>query len=341
METMKAAERMIAALRGNKADRMPVVETLVWWDKTIQRWQNEGLPRSYDYKGHWKEMIDLQDYWGLDIVLQWWVRPFTASSPLPLSHGAGRGADTEEGYVKNLRPTLYPEVKMDEDFIKKANELKSSGKGAVELTINGAFWEPREYMGIEKHLFSFYDDPGLYDMMVEDIINWEKNVIEYASNTLPFDFVSIAEDMSYNNGSMISREIFDRFIAPYYKEIVPVLKAANIFVIVDSDGDIEIPIEWFNAVGVEGYLPLERQSGLDIDKLQSLYPKTGFLGHYDKTVMCKGKAAQRKEFERLLPAIKKGRFIVNCDHQTPPETSYEDYKSYVGLLKEYAAFYCA
>ncbi|MCL2472956.1 MAG: hypothetical protein FWF26_04690 [Treponema sp.] len=337
MEAMKSGERMLAVLRGEEADRMPILELLMWWDKTVQRWQNEGLPRSYSYDGNWKDIIDLQEYWGLDIVLQWWVRPYTASSPLPVSHGSGRGAETEEGYIKKLRPTLYPDVKMDEDFLRKAKELKSSGRGAVQLIINGAFWEPREYMGIENHLLSFYDQGDLYDMMVDDIVAWEKRVIEYAANTFPFDYVAIAEDMSYNHGSMISRELFDRFIAPYYKKITPLLKAANMFVIVDSDGDIAIPIEWFNNVGVEGYLPLERQSGLDINTLQSLYPKTGFIGHFDKTVMCKGEKELRQEFERLLPAMRRGRFIVNCDHQTPPETSFGDYAHYVRLLREYAS----
>jgi len=338
MEAMKAGERMVAVLRGKEADRMPIIELLMWWDKTIQRWQNEGLLRSYNYNGNWKDIIDLQDYWGLDIVLQWWVHPYTASSPLPVSHGAGRGAETEAGYVKNLRPTLYPDVKMEEDFLRKAKELQSSGKGAVQLIINGAFWEPREYMGIENHLFSFYDQGDLYDMMVDDIVNWQKRVIEYAASAFPFDFVAIAEDMSYNHGSMISRELFDRFITPYYRKITPLLKAANMYVIVDSDGDITVPIEWFNNAGVEGYLPLERQSGLDIDQLQALYPKTGFIGHFDKTVMCKGESALKGEFERLLPAIRRGRFIVNCDHQTPPETSFCDYARYVRMLREYAAF---
>jgi hypothetical protein len=336
MEAMKAGERTLAVFRGQDADRMPVIENSLWWDLTVKRWQSEGLPRACDYRGHWKDIIDLQEYWGLDIVLQWWVHPYTALSPRPVSHGAGRGAPDEEGYVKKLRPTLYPDVKMDEDFLKTARALKSSGKGTIELIINGPFWEPREYMGIENHLYSFYDNPALYDMMVDDIIRWQKKIIDYSAGTLAFDFVTIAEDMSYNNGPMIGRDIFDRFITPYYREIAPLLKDAGMFVTVDSDGNIEIPIAWFNDAGVEGYHPLERQSGLDIGRLQDLYPLTGFMGHYDKMVMPEGEAAMRREFERLLPAIKRGRFIVSCDHQTPPGVSKDNYTAYVRLLKEYA-----
>jgi hypothetical protein len=53
-------------------------------------------------------------------------------------------------------------------------------------------------------------------------------------------------------------------------------------------------------------------------------------------VMNKGEAAMRKEFERLVPAAAKGGFLISCDHQTPPGVSYEDYKLYIRLFREYA-----
>ena len=52
--------------------------------------------------------------------------------------------------------------------------------------------------------------------------------------------------------------------------------------------------------------------------------------------MPKGEAAMRAEFERLLPAMKRGGYIPSCDHQTPPGVSLENYLIYVRLLKEYA-----
>ena len=58
--------------------------------------------------------------------------------------------------------------------------------------------------------------------------------------------------------------------------------------------------------------------------------------HFDKMTMNKGEAAMRAEFERLLPTAAKGGFIISCDHQTPPAVSYEDYKLYIRLFREYA-----
>jgi uroporphyrinogen-III decarboxylase len=64
------------------------------------------------------------------------------------------------------------------------------------------------------------------------------------------------------------------------------------------------------------------------------------IGVFDKTIMHLGEAAMRKEFERLLPTMKQGGFIPSVDHQTPPDVSMENYRTYVRLLKEYSQLGC-
>jgi len=151
------------------------------------------------------------------------------------------------------------------------------------------------------------------------------------------DFIAFAEDMSYNNGPMISRPVFDEFITPYYKRLMAKINSHNIPVIVDSDGDITELVPWFKNFGVSGFLPLERQAGVDIKLLREQHPDLRIVGGFDKTVMHLGEAAMRQEFERLLPVMKQGGYIPSLDHQTPPGVSLEDYKLYVSLLKEYCA----
>ena len=62
-----------------------------------------------------------------------------------------------------------------------------------------------------------------------------------------------------------------------------------------------------------------------------------FIGHFDKMTMTHGEAAMRAEFERLLPTAARGRFLISCDHQTPPGVSYDEYLVYLKLFREYAA----
>jgi uroporphyrinogen-III decarboxylase len=149
--------------------------------------------------------------------------------------------------------------------------------------------------------------------------------------------MTFSEDMSYNNGPMLSEELFDTFMLPYYQRVVPRLKEYGVRVIVDSDGDITKPAAWFERAGIEGILPLERQAGVDLQLLRRRHPRQLYVGAFDKMVMHHGEAALRAEFERLLPVARQGGFAISVDHQTPPAVSLEDYRLFLRLFREYAA----
>ena len=169
-----------------------------------------------------------------------------------------------------------------------------------------------------------------------DLADWMLFVIDKVCEYCTPDFMTFGEDMSYNNGPMLSKEFFDEFMLPYYHRVVPTLKEKGILPIIDSDGDITIPAYWFNEAGLEGILPLERQAGVDIAILRSNHTNMKFIGHFDKMTMDKGEARMREEFERLLPTAANGGFLISCDHQTPPGVSYSNYLLYLNLFKEYA-----
>jgi DNA-binding transcriptional regulator YhcF (GntR family) len=190
--------------------------------------------------------------------------------------------------------------------------------------------------GIENHLYSFYDHPDLYREMCEVYSDWLVELFRYVFPRFRFDFMTFAEDMSYNNGPMIYEELFNEFMLPYYEQMIPMMKEKGTKVFIDSDGDISMALDWFMRAGIEGILPLERQAGVDLEKLRARYPKCLFIGHYDKMVMPKGEDAMRAEFERLLPIMKQGGFVASVDHQTPPGVSLENYYIYLKLLREYA-----
>jgi len=94
-------------------------------------------------------------------------------------------------------------------------------------------------------------------------------------------------------------------------------------------------VPWFNEVDVHGFLPLERQAGVDGMLLHQMDPKLQIIGHFDKMTMPLGEEAMRAEFERLLPLMRTGGYIPSVDHQTPPGVSLELYRVYLKLLFEY------
>ena len=325
---MNTRERFHAIMNFQPYDRLPILEWASWWDKTIERWRGEGLPDSV------KDRYDLYTHFGIDQYKQDWFSIVSPECPKPKVHGAGI-IETLEDYERIL-PFLYPKNIVNEKKWRQWAEEQKKGNAVLWFTVDGFFWFARRLLGIEPHLYAFYDQPELMHRINSDLADWIKLVIDQVCEICTPDFMTFGEDMSYNNGPMLSKDFFDEFMLPYYNRIVPVLKAKGILPIIDSDGDVSIPAYWFAEAGLEGILPLERQAGVDIAALRSNHPTMKFIGHFDKMTMDKGELKMRNEFERLLPTAIKGGFLISCDHQTPPGVSYENYQIYLKLFREYA-----
>lgn len=325
---MNVRERFHAIMNFQPYDRLPILEWASWWDKTITRWHQEGLPESV------KNRYDLYAYFGIDQYKQDWFNIVSQECPKPKIHGAGI-IESEKDYEKIL-PFLFPKTAVDENKWRQWTKEQHDGKAVLWFTVDGFFWFARRLLGIEPHLYAFYDQPQLMHRINSDLADWVLLVIDQVCKYCTPDFMTFGEDMSYNNGPMLSKEFFDEFMLPYYHRVVPVLKAKRIIPIIDSDGDVSIPAYWFAEAGLEGILPLERQAGVDIKTLRYNHPQMKFIGHFDKMTMDKGEARMREEFERLLPTAANGGFLISCDHQTPPGVSYANYLLYLNLFKEYA-----
>ncbi|MBQ4354288.1 MAG: hypothetical protein IJC71_05280 [Clostridia bacterium] len=328
---MKNRERFQAVFNFEKPDdRLPVIEWASWWGETYQAWRNQGLPEDLGGKS-------LEQYLGLDSHAQFWLPHMAGNCPGPAYHG-GPIMENEEDY-ENLLPYLYPADAAD-GHLRQMRSIKArqeAGELPVWISLDGAFWFPRKLFGIENHFYSFYDYPELYHRILDDLAEYQLKLLDRVYEILTPDFMTFGEDMSYNNGPMLSEECFNTFLAPYYRKIIPVLQAHGTKVIVDTDGDVSKMIPWMRKVGIEGVLPLERQAGVDVNALREAYPDFLFIGAFDKMTMRQSTEAMRGEFERLLPAMKSGGFIPSVDHQTPPDCPLERYHDYVDLLHEYAA----
>ncbi len=326
---MNTRERFRAVMNFEPFDRLPILEWAPWWDKTRARWNAEGAPAQLG-------TYELQEHLGMDIYLQGWFSP-------------GGGYDTSVlGSIRTaadydaIRDTLFSAGALN-DFTKRVwtewSEQQAAGEVVLWLTLDGYFWWPRSLMGIEEHLYAFYDQPELMHRINEDLCQWQLGLAEeFRAFGIEVDYITIAEDMSYKHGPMLSHEMFEEFLAPYYRQVIPAVKQGNeAFVLVDTDGEASAMLPWLASVGVDGMLPLERRAGMDLAEIRRDFPEMRFIGHYDKTVMHLGWEAMAAEFERLLPIARQGGFIISVDHQTPPDVSYEMYQTYLELFAHYAA----
>ncbi len=325
---MNTHERFDAVMQFRPFDRLPILEWAPWWGQTLDRWHEEGLPADVT------DRYAICRHFGLELYRQDRIGVYTPQCPRPESFGAGIIKNASD--YREMLPCLYPGQAVDlEKWCRWADEQRQ-GDAVLWFTVDGFFWFSRSLLGIERHLYAFYDQPELLHRINSDLADWILRVVEQVCSICTPDFMTFAEDMSYNHGAMLSEEHFEQFMRPYYDRVVPALRNHGIMPIIDSDGDITVPAAWFARSGLDGILPLERQAGVDMAVLRRNHPRMKFIGHFDKMTMSRGEAAMRAEFERLLPVAAQGGFLVSCDHQTPPGVSYRNYKTYLSLFNEYA-----
>ena len=326
---MNHVERFRAVMNFQPVDRLPRWEWAMWWDLTIDRWHGEGLPRELGSG----QVFDIARYFGLDPYQQFWFSTTDSTIEATQHHVEGIVSNMDD-YLR-IRPQLFPNHGASIETMRPWAERQRLGDAVVWCTLEGFFWFPRTLMGFSKLMLAFYEQPELIHQINHDLLEFNFGLLDKIFPACVPTFMTIAEDMSYNHGPMISKRVFDDFVAPYYRELLPRLQERNIPLVMDTDGDVTLLAPWLQELGVTGVLPLERQAGVDGMKLRRQFPALRMVGHFDKMTMNRGEAAMRAEFERLAPLMKTGGFIPSVDHQTPPGVSLEQYRCYLRLLDEF------
>ena len=329
MQQMSHVERFRAVMDFQPVDRLPRWEWAMWWDETIARWHGEGLPQAFRPS----QVFDIAHWFGLDPYQQFWFSTTDPTIEATQHHVEGIVSNLDD--YRRIRPNLLPCHDAAIAGMAAWTERQRRGDAVVWCTLEGFFWFPRTLMGFDKLMLAFYDQPELLHEINRDLLAFNLGLLDKILQVCVPTFTTIAEDMSYNHGPMISKKTFDQFVAPYYRQLLPRLLARGIMPFIDTDGDITLLVPWFEELGVDGFLPLERQAGVDGMRLRQQYPRLRMVGHFDKMTMTRGEAAMRAEFERLVPLMKTGGFIPSVDHQTPPGVSLEEYRTYLRLLAEY------
>lgn len=336
---MNIRKQIAQVMNFEKPARIPALEWGPWWSLTVKSWQKDlppGIPNA-----RWAspgmavhpESGDIGDYLGLDPFRVIWLGITGPGCPSPAEEGAGLIANRED-YHK-IKKYLYPDPDWIIRYLRQLQDEHDAGNMAFWLYIEGFFWGPRKLLGITGHLLAFYDQPELIKEINEDILAYYQKILPEIFAVATPDVLLISEDLSYNHGPMLSEELFDLTMAPYYEKLTKLLYGYKIKALVDSDGDVLPIIPWLTRCGVDGIGPLERMAHVDVAQIRELYPRLILLGGFDKTVMCKGETAMRNEFERLLPVIGQGGFLPMPDHQTPPDVSVEQYLLFRRLFDEY------
>ncbi len=224
------------------------------------------------------------------------------------------------------------------DWDAYVQEMNSKSE-PISLEVGSFYGFLREWVGSERILYMFYDDPALIEDMMEQVLYLETEVIKRTLKDIKVQQVTFWEDMCYKAGPLISPAMVRKFMMPRYKKLTDLLHSYGVDVIyLDSDGNVKQLLPLWLEVGINLIWPFEVAAGNDVVALRKQYGRDLIIaGGIDKRALIKGKEAIREEVMSKVPfLLEMGGYFPSVDHAVPPDVTFENYCYYINLMREVA-----
>jgi len=354
---MTSRERIVAALTGGPADRIPICDT-AFWGETISRWRQQGLP----------EDADLADFLGLDRLEGLWTN---SGFRLPVetleeteefviyrdSHGAiVRRWRDEHATPQHLEWSL--KTRVDWERLKERLEFDperipaDARERCDRAHQRGAFFyvnpvEPgwfflHDAMGYTGLLTAMLDDPGWVDEMFRTHFELVIRICRhmYDEQGIHFDALWFFSDLCFRNGMFFSPRLYRDLLMPYHKEYARFCHERGIHLMLHCDGDVREFIPLLIEAGFDAIEPLEARCGNDVRQLVEEHQgRITYFGNISAEAMTEGGPRLEEEVRSKVTAAKRyRRYIYHVDHSVPPTVTLANYRRTLELVREVAAY---
>ncbi len=350
MKELPCGERVVRCLIGEEVDRIPFGVGLGWipWGDTLDRWRRQSARPELDparVLGFDESFLRPEAYCGIyppfeyqiieenaDFIIYREERGITKrdrrdklSMPEFLDYPVKTTEDWERLKVERLDPQTAGRIPQDWELFRA--RLRATGQ-AVQVGEYpwGVFGMPRDLLGDEELLVSFYTRPALVADMMQHLTGLWISLWERIAAEVQIDRIHIWEDMSGKQGSLISPRMVREFMMPCYDRIAEFARAHGVRLIsVDTDGDCSELVPVMVEHGVNYYLPFEVQAGNDIRAYRQRYSTLGIEAGLDKRALAGSFADVDVEIARCAEMLRHGRYIPGFDHLIPPDARWENF----------------
>ena len=358
---MTHRERFSAWLDYQPADRMPVY-TFGYWDETLARWHQEGLPPGQPVAAAVGLDTDWEDgMWQIHGLATPWphseepeqILEETPEWRLVRSSlgGVHRLPKLGSSIPQHVTPALQPTRESWNRFRgfldaaaarpkpagweAKAKSLNQRDRVATFMAGSLYGW-PRDWMGVEGISYLMYDDPVLLEEMLDYLTNHFITLYCPMLERVQFDFAYIFEDCCGKSGPLFSPAIYRRHFDKYYRRLLEFYRSMGVpHMLIDSDGWVDDLVPCWVESGFDILFPIEVGTwGGDPRVFRKRFGRDlRLMGGVDKHVMVKGEPAIRAHLETLRPLAMEGGFLPLPDHRIPPDCSLEQFRTYVNVYK--------
>jgi len=285
---MKPRERVMAALAHEVPDRVPRFE--VWIDALLDELGQTDAPSAYVNLGQDCVMMPMQrppesNAWktGVDEWGRVWKDGMYADGVI----------DTEEDLLDYSRPVSYAEEYFDDGLVGEVQARYPDHCHIYGTHEIGPLTASYMAMGFEQFFMRMVDDPGFVHRLLANRTEWSMALCRKAAS-LGAEVIVVGDDAAYQDGPMISPEMWREFVLPYHSRIV---ESVDVPVLWHSDGNTEQLLPFAIEAGFAGVHGLEPAAGMKLDRIKE---------QFGTDLVLVGNVDVRLLFESDLAAVRAG-----------------------------------
>jgi uroporphyrinogen decarboxylase len=368
---MTDRERMLAVLRYQSYDRLPVVH-FGYWGETLEKWVREGHLRKDEAEG-WADgnSVDLAlnaklgfDFgwqrmcYGNNGLLPGFERKVVAEFPDGTKHireadGVTYISKPDAGsipahvdYLLKDRAAWDEHYKWryqwDEKRVDRATLdafcKDTARQEPMGLHCGSLYGDIRNVLTLEGACYLMADDEDLFREIIATVADLcYRNTKAMLESGVTFDFAHFWEDICFKNGPLITPSVFDEVVGPHYKRITDLTRAHGLDICsLDCDGWIDALIPTWFSNGVNTMFPIEVGTwDASIKPWREKYGRDlRGVGGMNKTVFAHDRAAIDAEIERLKPLVALGGYLPCPDHRIAPDAKFDNVRYYCDRMRK-------
>jgi uroporphyrinogen-III decarboxylase len=348
--------RLIAAMRGEKTDRVPNFEILIE-DRHVARLLGReagntlgvgGDPAKGSEASQGVRPMDPQDYLelcrviGQDVIaLENLWTPIKQRRP---DGTIGLWTDRSLKHREDLERIVWPDESDLEARLRYVRQYVAAarGTGIGVMFLCGCIWQTlyEFVIGLNDCMVMLLEEPELFDELMGRSADYYAELVRRAVAE-GVDIVFLADDFAYNKGLFARLEVMERLWQPHFDRIVAPARDAGKPILFHSDGKIDQAVEMLMEMGVHALHPMD-PSGIDYREYKRRYgERLTLFGNVDITwPLVQGTPADvRRDVKEHMDALKPGgRWVAGSSHSIVNYIPHENFAAMIEAIHEYGEY---
>ena len=348
--------RLVAAMRGEKTDRVPNFEILIE-DQHVERLLGRkagntlgvgGDPAKGSEAAQGARPMYPADYLELcRIIGQDAIVLENLWTPIRQRRSDGSTAVWSDRSLKrraDLERIVWPGEAEIEERIGYVREYVTAtrGTGIGVMFLCGCIWQTlyEFVIGLNDCMVMMIEEPELFEELMARSADYFAELVRRVIAE-DVDIIFLADDFAYNKGLFIRQQAMERQWRPHFDRIVAPAREAGLPILFHSDGRIDDALEMLLEMGIDCLNPMD-PSGIDYRDYKRRYGhRVSLSGNIDITwPLVKGTPEDvERDVKEHMDVLKPGgRWIAGSSHSIVNYIPHENFTAMINSIHKYGRY---